>query len=95
MQAYLQQVGGFLRVPVSSTNKTDHHDITEVLLKVVFNTITITHLISTLNTFNDAWYMWFSDDEMFDDLSEGLVRKKDWMFEKYRGLLLEESMVCV
>jgi hypothetical protein len=26
--------------PVSSTNKTDHHDITELLLKVVLNTIT-------------------------------------------------------
>ena len=25
--------------PVSSTNKTDHNDITEILLKVVFNTI--------------------------------------------------------
>jgi hypothetical protein len=24
--------------PVSSTNKTDHHDITEILLKVVLNT---------------------------------------------------------
>jgi hypothetical protein len=30
----LQQVCGFLWVPrVSSTNKTDHHDITEILLK--------------------------------------------------------------
>jgi hypothetical protein len=27
--------------PVSSFNKTDHHDITEILLKVVLNTITI------------------------------------------------------
>jgi hypothetical protein len=25
--------------PVSSTNKTDHHDITEILLKVAINTI--------------------------------------------------------
>jgi hypothetical protein len=25
--------------PVSSTNKTDRHDITEILLKVVLNTI--------------------------------------------------------
>ena len=25
--------------PVSSTNKTDLHDITEILLKVAFNTI--------------------------------------------------------
>ena len=35
----LRQVGGFLRVlPVSSTNKTDRHDITEILLKVMLNT---------------------------------------------------------
>ena len=35
----LRQVGGFLRVlPVSSTKKTD---ITEILLKVALNTITI------------------------------------------------------
>jgi hypothetical protein len=34
----LQQVSGYF--PVSSTNKTDRHDITEILLKVVLNTIT-------------------------------------------------------
>ena len=28
-----------LDTPVSSTNKTDHHDITEILLKVALNTI--------------------------------------------------------
>jgi hypothetical protein len=28
--------------PVSSTNKTDHHDVIEILLKVALNTITIT-----------------------------------------------------
>jgi hypothetical protein len=27
--------------PVFSTNKTDHHDITEILLKVALNTITL------------------------------------------------------
>jgi hypothetical protein len=32
----LWEVGGF------STNKTDRHDITEILLKVALNTITIT-----------------------------------------------------
>jgi len=32
----LQQVGGFLwGTPTSSTIKTDHHDITEILLKVM------------------------------------------------------------
>ena len=30
--------------PVSLTNKTDNHDITEILLKVVLYTITLTHL---------------------------------------------------
>jgi hypothetical protein len=36
----LWQVGDFLRVSaVSSTNKTDRHDITEILLKVALNTI--------------------------------------------------------
>ena len=28
--------------PVSSTNKTDHHNITEILLKVALNTISQT-----------------------------------------------------
>jgi len=43
----LWQVGGFFPgTPVSSTNKTDRHDITEILLKVALNTITI---ISNLN----------------------------------------------
>ena len=37
----LQQVGGFFPgTPVSSTNKTDHNDIAEILLKVALNTIT-------------------------------------------------------
>jgi hypothetical protein len=38
----LRQVGAFSPVTtVSSTNKTDCQDITEILLKVVLNTITI------------------------------------------------------
>ena len=32
-----------LSTAVSSTNKTDRHDITEILLKVALNTITLTH----------------------------------------------------
>jgi hypothetical protein len=39
----LRQVGGFSPgTKVSSTNKTDCHDITEILLKVALNTITLT-----------------------------------------------------
>jgi hypothetical protein len=35
----LWQVSGFQGTLVSSTNKTDHHDITEILLKVALNTL--------------------------------------------------------
>jgi hypothetical protein len=35
----LRQVGGFPGTLVSSTNKTDRHDITDILLKVALNTI--------------------------------------------------------
>jgi hypothetical protein len=39
----LRQVGDFLWILwVSATNKTDRHDITEILLKVTLNTITLT-----------------------------------------------------
>ena len=39
----LQQVSGFLQVfRFPSTNKTDHHDITEILLKVALNTMNLT-----------------------------------------------------
>jgi hypothetical protein len=38
----LREVGSFYpSTPVSSTKKTDRHDITEILLKVALNTITI------------------------------------------------------
>ena len=42
--SYLRQVGGFFWVlwTVSSTNKTDRQDETEIFLKVVLNTITLT-----------------------------------------------------
>jgi hypothetical protein len=33
----LRQVGGSLGSPVSSTNKTNRHEITEILLKVALN----------------------------------------------------------
>jgi hypothetical protein len=39
----LRQVGGYSPgTPVSSTNKTNCHDITEILLKVALNTIALT-----------------------------------------------------
>jgi len=45
----LRQVSGFLcppGSPVSSTNKTERHDITEILLKVTLNTIKQTNKLS-------------------------------------------------
>jgi len=35
----------FLGTPFSSTNKTDRHDIAEIIFKVVLNTITQTPII--------------------------------------------------
>ena len=44
----LQQIGGFLRVlGFSSVNKTDLHDITEILLKVALNTINLFYILAT------------------------------------------------
>jgi hypothetical protein len=37
----LRQVGGFTGTPVSSTNKTDRHLITDILLKVALNAINL------------------------------------------------------
>ena len=37
--------------PVSFTNKTDHHDITEILLKVALNTLTLTPILMTVSLF--------------------------------------------
>jgi hypothetical protein len=43
--------------PVSSTNKTDCHDITGILLKVALNTITLNHLINSLGSQKGlSWY---------------------------------------
>ena len=39
--------------PVSSTNKTDHHDITEILLKVALNTMNL-----NLNLFEEKCNAW-------------------------------------
>jgi hypothetical protein len=38
--------------PVSSTNKTNHHDIAEILLKVVLNTIKKPNIFSVLTMLN-------------------------------------------
>jgi len=48
----LRQVGGFCPgPPVSSTNKTDRHDIAEILLKVPLNTIKQTESFNSSSQF--------------------------------------------
>ena len=50
----LGQVGGFLRVlwfpPPLNNKRTNHHDITEIRLKVALNTITLTPIPYAINT---------------------------------------------
>ena len=62
--------------PVSSTNKTDHHDITEILLKVTLNTINQTnHFAYWFNYFasqlsihyNNLHIIWRSIDKLEEE----------------------------
>jgi hypothetical protein len=56
----LQQVGGYFpSTPVSSTNKTDHHNITETWLKVALST----HNPNT--TSNDLLKYWLWADKYY------------------------------
>ena len=61
----LRQVGGFLRVlQFPPTNKTDYHDITEILLKVALNTTTLTRW--TVITICLGLYLIVSKMQIFD-----------------------------
>ena len=48
----LRQVVIFSGYSDSSTNKTDRHDITEIMLKVALNTITLNQLFYGIVGFN-------------------------------------------
>ena len=70
----LRQVGGFLRVlQVTSTNKTDRHDITAILLNVALNTIkpnqptvrAISHRYNTNYTNNGVFAYFRLNSTMF------------------------------
>ena len=43
--------------PVSATNKSNRHDITEILLKVALNTITLTRIYICFNLFFYHWLL--------------------------------------
>jgi hypothetical protein len=48
IQHYVIKATGWLfPIPVSSINKSDHHDITEILLQMALNTLTLTSLLTT------------------------------------------------
>jgi len=81
--------------PVSSTNKTDRHDITEILLKVALNTIKQTNKI--YNTTHSAMKKWLYNR---GDLSCGehfyyLGLSGNWWEWPYKsgGLLYESKML--
>jgi len=44
--------------PVSSTNKTDCHDISEILLKEELNTITFTNIPHVALIAHNTWQSW-------------------------------------
>jgi hypothetical protein len=46
-------------IPVSSTNKTDCHDIAEILLKVALNTKTPFHVAYSVLSFDEIIYKTF------------------------------------
>ena len=58
--------------PVSSTNKTDRHDIIDILLKVALNTITITPLI-TIFFYREALPGNWNED--FDSFQKMIILK--------------------
>jgi hypothetical protein len=65
------QVSGFLRVLVSSTNKTDGHHITEILLKVALNTITKPNQRSGF-----SWKLYYIKDTSVTEATRYQVRRK-------------------
>jgi hypothetical protein len=53
--------------PVSSTNKTDHCNITEMLLKVALNNITITPHFKVVHVFINPLFNRISTNGLFSD----------------------------
>ena len=49
--------------PVSSINKTDHPDITEILLKVALNTINPTNQVNNFQLYHDEIKLPFYDED--------------------------------
>ena len=71
-----------LGTPVSSTNKTECHDITEILLKVALNTITL-----SLPQKNHIWYLG-SHIRLF-----ALVSDNCWLFKYFLKEFFKENLL--
>ena len=65
--------------PVSFNNKTDHHDITQTLLKVALNTITLTLFLA----WNHLMFVQFSSQGKFSITSKHI--------DCFRYLILKEK----
>jgi hypothetical protein len=50
--------------PISSTNETDSHDITEILLKVALNTIKQAKNKQTNKIYSALWLIWFYQEQI-------------------------------
>ena len=98
----------FSDTPVSSINNTDHHDITEILLRVALNTITLTLIVITMNWlfcfFTSCWFptSW-SNDNLNWNTTEVLCREisllvfiqKLWYFIFITPFCLWSIYVCL
>ena len=90
-----------LCTPVSSTNKTDHHEITEILLKVALNTIIQTNQIKNNYVISIDLRHWVKISKICFSAKHAAIRRKskdclawnqDTVSEWVTGL---ESRYCV
>ena len=78
--AGLWHVGGFLRVlPVFSINKTDHHDITEILLKVALSTINQPKYCMYIFLYNDIILIVLLDNFKMPFHFKYFINKLKWI----------------
>ena len=84
--------------PVSSTNKTDRQDITEILLKVALNTITLTISINIRFVYLVNLGVYIFDDAVYFSvcLFSFIVKLENYLFNsKHLMLEYELNMFCL
>jgi hypothetical protein len=78
--------------PISSTNKTDHHDITEILLKVAFSTITLKIYINNSEC-NNRNYFFFPTLKLYGKLSHSKIGKLN-DFKVFESTKIRDMDTC-